>query len=711
MTTVLECLQTPDTFDGELLYHKEKKVRGNSFSIYSNNTIMLQGKVSKNRTTTIPADIFRWISITKDNFTTNVKYKSLSQQMEFTKGLVRVRRNIYGCSLQLLEKYQINPGETLQYFLQLNENLKPTSNYQNAVKLLEIPLLYVDTFEQLFIGGKKRRKFKIFRDENAIIYVKAQGVLKSGGSVSLSGRLTHYLRDWFEKEQLVIASKNGEEPLILETRVIRKNSSRKPEKCLYFPYYGRSRPITCIFASPDFQLTEQVLKDLKVKQTLQKYGIPLVKFTSHLIMSNDHCDKQFEYTVRNIVQQFATTNYWGYFPEVQLKFALPKEHALGNKKVVDIILAKNKQPSLLLMEIKTSEKTLSSELEWAIADILHTANKFKKQCNLFPFLFINQDITRVNDLVILTEQFGLSCGILLLGQEKIAELKKEPEIINQLIQDFTKKQALLSSGEGRLIHPLTSEVTTNEQLHSEALLLLLHSSKNALTENIARYSLLMNISITDFWLLYDHFKGAVEEPHEEDEEDTVGILASPSMTPLIPSIVQTLHDFLTTKASFGLLELKFQKNHNQNMAVLLQHQQILQARLPPCVKVHDVKKRKKGQGFAYEQDIRERLLSLGFQVASNVIFLHMSKSFEVDHLAFKAGELVLISCKDRSDISYEPDLPHLIKEAANSLEFRKTLLRADKALLYIKVNPQYCTHQQTLFGTTPWVEDITIVIE
>ncbi|MBD3190452.1 MAG: hypothetical protein GF308_07400 [Candidatus Heimdallarchaeota archaeon] len=79
----------------------------------------------------------------------------------------------------------------------------------------------------------------------------------------------------------------------------------------------------------------------------------------------------------------------------------------------------------------------------------------------------------------------------------------------------------------------------------------------------------------------------------------------------------------------------------------------------------------------------------GYQVASNVMFRQVGKFFEIDHLAFKDEEVLMISCKDRSNYQYLPSTYRKIRGAANHLEFRQQLLKISKGRLFIKVKTMY----------------------
>ncbi|MGC9778107.1 MAG: hypothetical protein HZR80_02575 [Candidatus Heimdallarchaeota archaeon] len=710
MTLVLDKkIYSHDEQRGELIYHKEKKVRGNSFSIFSNKVIELKGKLSKSNELTIPKDLFRWVNLKKSPLVLNVKLKSQIKITDYIDTQIELRKNAYGNYIRNLSNHYFTMGEQVQYQIRLDEFFSPTSLYYKAIELLDnIKLPPPNSIELLFKGGKGKRKFEIYKDSRNILYIKAKGMLKDGGSISLSGEFGYYIKDWFKNTHLVFASKDKEQAIVLESRIIRKDSSRSPEKCIYFPYHGKRKSISFIFSSHEFQLTERALQDLNIKQALVDRGIPISRFKSHSLIIGNHCDSKYETKIRKLTQQISTNQDWINFPEVYVEFNIPNDNNMGNSKIVDNIITERNLQSILLIEIKTSEKHLGSELECAITDLLHTKSKFNRDY-VYPLLFINQDIKRLNKSLILTENYGLSCGIILIGLEKISSLQYSPQKLLQIMIDFSKKQKLLSKKNSMLVHPVSGEITTNKHLKKEAYNLLANSnvSRNSL---ISRYCLLMGITITDFWLLYNHHEKLVNKNQKLNQND-LGILQDAIDEPLTLSIFDILHNLLVEENYFALLSLKSKLPQNYDLKILIRNQQLILEKFPACVKIHDIKKRKKGKGITYEREIRDRLIENGYQVASNVILSNLSKPFEVDHIAFKDNKITLVSCKDRSNISYEPELPHLIKEAANTLEFRKNLLNADKAVLYVKVNKTFRENQQNLFGEIPWVENVEIRID
>ncbi|MHA1640779.1 MAG: hypothetical protein ACTSXA_08760 [Candidatus Heimdallarchaeota archaeon] len=709
MTTTLKRLSNKGCVlqEGGAIYSSKKEGRGNGFRIFSDGKLELWGRVSRNNEITIPTAMLKWVKLAKPLFRVLAQYKLRENKIEFLTDYVRIRKSLYGAYIQFSKSHLFDPGVVLQCVLNLGTNLLPTKYYREALKLLSIPLPPVTALEPVISGGKGKRTFKLYRVEN-YLYLQVRGILKEGYSLYLSGELAYHIQDWF-RSQLVLASIDGGDPLILETRTIRQHSKRKLEKCLYFPYSNAREAITVTFTSPTYRLSTNTLKDLEVKQLLATQGVPIQTFKSNNVMSGTHYDYSFEVFVRTIARQQALKQNWRYFPEVLLQFNLPDENIQGNSKIVDIILVEKREQKILLVELKTSKNPLGSSLEEAIAAILHLKNKFKQQqAAVFPVLFINQDLTRLANRLILTEQYGLSCGVLLFGPHRTLKLHSFAELAQTFVA-FVEKQRLLKKNKAHLIHPITGEVTTTKQLQEEALNQITHRSLPNSTQNVAHYALLMGLTITDFWRLYTHFK---HQRKQDTQKVSIKLGSFPrKASTLHPAIIQVLHAFLVERDYFGLLELEYQRTNNASISVLLQHKHLLLTCLPASLKIHGIRKREKGLGVSYEQAIYSRLIAQGYQVASNILCTHLTKPFEIDHLAFKENKMIIVSCKDRSTISHESDLQQLIQEAANMIEYRKNLLGAEKGILYVKVAPQFHKRQQTLFGTSPWVKDVEIIID
>jgi len=92
------------------------------------------------------------------------------------------------------------------------------------------------------------------------------------------------------------------------------------------------------------------------------------------------------------------------------------------------------------------------------------------------------------------------------------------------------------------------------------------------------------------------------------------------------------------------------------------------------------------EGSDFENKIKQQLLTDGYKVESNVIYRIQHKHMEIDHVAIKQSEKLLISCKDHSKIKSEWKVLSKLSEALNLIVFRKALLGFPHARLYMRVH-------------------------
>jgi hypothetical protein len=65
------------------------------------------------------------------------------------------------------------------------------------------------------------------------------------------------------------------------------------------------------------------------------------------------------------------------------------------------------------------------------------------------------------------------------------------------------------------------------------------------------------------------------------------------------------------------------------------------------------------------------------------LFSFYGKHFEVDHLLFKDGQMLMASCKDRSTFKSLPNLYSKVRLAFGELDLRQKIINARKGQMYI----------------------------
>jgi len=118
----------------------------------------------------------------------------------------------------------------------------------------------------------------------------------------------------------------------------------------------------------------------------------------------------------------------------------------------------------------------------------------------------------------------------------------------------------------------------------------------------------------------------------------------------------------------------------------------------------------KSAGRDFEIEVKKLLENEGFNVVSNAIFYHNKQKIEIDLIARKDIEKVLISCRDAKDIYDKVSLKKTINKRANKVEHRKNLLKASSARVYVKTNSDLKESLKQLYEKISWTENVDIYI-
>ena len=111
-----------------------------------------------------------------------------------------------------------------------------------------------------------------------------------------------------------------------------------------------------------------------------------------------------------------------------------------------------------------------------------------------------------------------------------------------------------------------------------------------------------------------------------------------------------------------------------------------------------------GEGF--EREIQQFLEKEGYEVVSNYLIGYYKRKMEIDLIGFRKRELILASCRNASSVNCHISLKLDIKQKACKIEYRKFLLNADRAKLYIKVRPKIYQKVKELEGF--WAENVEV---
>lgn len=157
-------------------------------------------------------------------------------------------------------------------------------------------------------------------------------------------------------------------------------------------------------------------------------------------------------------------------------------------------------------------------------------------------------------------------------------------------------------------------------------------------------------------------------------------------------------------------------NNNDNFSssiatnsLLSKHKEILSKTITEEAKVIGIR-RYSGKGMFFEKCIAKKYKFAGYDVVSNLLVQLYKRKMELDLLAIREKEVVLVSCKDMSSVLNLDYLTIRIREAANLVEHRTELLGIQKTNVHIKTNSQVFNKIKNKFNGN-WSPNIKIYIE
>ncbi len=112
-------------------------------------------------------------------------------------------------------------------------------------------------------------------------------------------------------------------------------------------------------------------------------------------------------------------------------------------------------------------------------------------------------------------------------------------------------------------------------------------------------------------------------------------------------------------------------------------------------------------GAEFEQEVYQILSNEGFEVAPNLVISYYNRRMEIDLIAFRDEELVVISCRNALNVTCHKSFRIDIKQKVCKIEYRKFLLNADTAKLYLKVTPETYLQVKEFEGT--WIDSVEII--
>jgi len=443
------------------IFRQQKKVRGTSFRIFSDQTIEFKGS-SSTLGVLITSNAKKWVNLpnSKNDFRINVianyewenenegknRIENLKSEIVHDNYTPRIcpievnmelleslrNKNLIKCEITGIidNKFQLNSTD---YF-------KEALRIRNAI---DIPCLNELTL--VTSGGQQNATFEIFQDENGGVFISSKGIMDNYGDISLSSEIGRYIENWFGNEELFLAALNNEMPIIIPSKVkVRTNRVGRSDlsnKLIRFPYFNANvcEKINVVITNPNLKLSEKAISDYKIKENLIKKGISIDSIKTSHDWGRVHIDSFMEQEVKKMI--FELFNQDGFsliFNEVEIA---AQENNLtaykSNRKKLDMVvipLQKEKINSpLLLIEIKSSSKH-SQQTKETIAEIKNLQEKLG--CNVIPIVFINYDIKGMKTKLSVTEKFGELNGVILIGKQEFSEIKETPSKFNTRLTEY-----------------------------------------------------------------------------------------------------------------------------------------------------------------------------------------------------------------------------------------------------------------------------------
>jgi len=718
----------------KLLFTSAKESRKTKLEIYNTGLIILTSPSSKTGIH-IPSRLKEWFNFPSNKEIPRIIVKcnySISINTQERKLFVGILSEIYhngyevyirpmgddekAQEISLLFKEGNLVSCKLPAFIKEQKQLQEKPLFTQAKEMVEsIDLLIISSSTPILTFNYKSKQVIIYQSEKKQLSIKVTGRLDYYGDFRITSHLARFIKDWFKREDYFLASLNGAKPIIVPSKIQRKNEGEnRLIKCLNFPYWGKVRNAEVIFSNPTLKLTTKALENITIRNKLLSTGIPLKGLLYDIWKTDHHVNQNFSTIAKKILHEFSQTNKNSSFiTEVDLELDPTQAIIpLAAKYCFDglVIDHHHSKPFVYLNEIIS---TIGNKSKYVIDnEIFHLKHYIALLgVNSAALLFFNSEISSYFNHTIITDYYSLNTGIILMGREKITQCLTEPQYFSELLHLFqTKRRQLLASDEF-LVHPLTTQIISKKQLYSEALsvLLQLFPTKRIDRNILSQYCTLMGITISDFTALYEEGQQGKNQMvvrewiYSTFPSATISELFSPPQLEHQILSLLYVHYKLITKESVALLSIK------KDLFPLLPYQDFLQALLPPILKIYGILKQHT-KGTSYELLIFSHLLAEGYFVLRNVIFTFSGKIFEIDLLALRDNELLLVSCKNHSTITNSPLAERFLRQAACRLEFLCQLVNASSARLYFKANPLYASTLATIYHKTYWEKQVQLFI-
>jgi len=386
-------------------------------------------------------------------------------------------------------------------------------------------------------------------------------------------------------------------------------------------------------------------------------------------------------------------DYYGEYKEIKLLITNNNwkltEKALFEKQLRGFLIESNFEVEMVRNDIQSTKTHYKKKIAKQLKEIIFKA-------------FSNENAIITYETKVITKHFP--------GENKIGEIRIFDSLV--LIRNKEIKKSLLL-----LIELKSSICSVKSSIIKEAIGNLLHFKRKLGNSDrivpIVIYPTKWSLDNTSETKRFGEEIGVLLI--EENEINEL-VLEPKKLVNKLYNFVEKTNDrkekrYLDDSLSHYIKSLTIMENNclkNSDIQLLKKYERLLLDTFPANTKI--VKKDlKQHKGSVFEQQIKERLEKNGYEVIDNLVLEVHYKTFEIDLLGLKDGEVLIAECRDGNHLSKRKDIDSQIKTKIYKTELMKFLFNTQKAVVYFKVN-NFTEEMYNKYQQTNWVKNFKIVI-
>ncbi len=452
---------TSEKIDSKLVFKAEKPVRVTGYEINTNSDLKIKGKLH------VSMDIKKWKELPEskgddsviviadyeliDNTGNKQRIGEVKSEV-FNNGYKIYIRPIDENNSEAVKKMMKEEGEFVCIIPGLVDNKEQLPNtdyfYERAKTALDTQFSNLSEMKLAAKGWALDTYSEIYLSNEEKVFVKQECKKDKSGGIWLAGELGRFIENWFENDDCIYCSIDGEEPIVLKPKIREINDKAKRKvKEISIPYWGDREEVVIVFSNPTMKLNEKAIQNLKYKETLTQAGHKILSFKVNQMYEGAHKDQEIETIIKGIIitEAFEHNPSVDILSEVEIIPEYSNGHSIwGNRYVFDNVLIQKDEcgdATLSLIEIKTSEgASRIKQIDDAIANLHHYKKRIGNESTT-PIIFMNDDFKSGNRII--TKEFGDEIGVILIGLSELENLKTNPELLNNRINEFKHQQLSL----------------------------------------------------------------------------------------------------------------------------------------------------------------------------------------------------------------------------------------------------------------------------